>query len=71
MSTAKQAVIEVKSYPQVQTRVTRTMASTLDDEKRTAGLPPPMHGEHTREILEEFGIAAEEIERLRSTRVIE
>jgi crotonobetainyl-CoA:carnitine CoA-transferase CaiB-like acyl-CoA transferase len=43
----------------------------LNDEPRTAGLPPPMHGEHTREILAEFGVSDAEIERLKAANVIE
>lgn len=37
---------------------------TFDDMPRDAGLPPPGHGQHGREILAELGLGAREIEEL-------
>ncbi|WP_454754058.1 CaiB/BaiF CoA transferase family protein [Cupriavidus necator] len=42
----------------------------LNDEAREAGSPPPTHGQHTQEILQELGLSADQIERLRTTNVI-
>jgi len=36
----------------------------LNGQPRKGGTPPPLHGEHTQEILEEFGLTAAEIEAL-------
>ncbi len=42
----------------------------LGDDPRRAGLPPPMHGEHTQAILQEMGFSSREIEELRASNVI-
>ena len=42
----------------------------LDDEARSAGLPPPVPGQHTDEVLAELGLSASEIEKLRETKVV-
>jgi len=42
----------------------------LDGAAREAGLPPPMHGEHTRDILQEIGYTAEQVAALESAQVI-
>jgi crotonobetainyl-CoA:carnitine CoA-transferase CaiB-like acyl-CoA transferase len=42
----------------------------LDDATRTAGLPPPTHGQHTEEILREIGLSSDKIEKLRGRGVI-
>lgn len=45
-------------------------AFTLGDAPREAGLPPPVHGQHTQEVLVEMGLAEAEIARLRDAKVI-
>lgn len=42
----------------------------LNGEQRLAGSPPPTHGQHTAEILQEIGFAADEIESLKTSKVI-
>jgi formyl-CoA transferase len=42
----------------------------LGDEDRTAGLPPPMHGEHTDDVLQEIGLSRNEVEQLRTAKII-
>ena len=42
----------------------------FDGERADADLPPPALGEHTAEVLSEFGVEAGEIERLRSAGVV-
>ena len=42
----------------------------LGQDERTVGLPPPMHGQHTREVLEEIGLSSRQIEELRNAKVI-
>ena len=42
----------------------------LNGEKREAGTPPPMFGEHTDEILSSIGISDEELAHLKETGVI-
>jgi crotonobetainyl-CoA:carnitine CoA-transferase CaiB-like acyl-CoA transferase len=42
----------------------------LNGEPRTAGLPPPMHGQHTQEVLTAIGLSSKEIEKLRASNVI-
>lgn len=42
----------------------------LDGERRSAGTAPPIHGEHTDQVLQELGFAASDIERLRASRVV-
>ena len=41
-----------------------------NDEPREAGLPAPMHGEHTDQILGEIGMSAEEIARLKASHIV-
>jgi crotonobetainyl-CoA:carnitine CoA-transferase CaiB-like acyl-CoA transferase len=43
---------------------------TLGDEPRTAGSPPPIHGEHTATILQELGLSAAQIDALRTAKAI-
>jgi crotonobetainyl-CoA:carnitine CoA-transferase CaiB-like acyl-CoA transferase len=43
----------------------------LNDEKRTAGMPPPLHGQHTDEILREFGFTDEDIAKFRASKVVD
>ncbi|MFI7167327.1 CaiB/BaiF CoA transferase family protein [Rhodococcus erythropolis] len=43
---------------------------TLGDVPRQAGTPPPVHGQHTQEILEELGYSERQIENLRAARAI-
>jgi crotonobetainyl-CoA:carnitine CoA-transferase CaiB-like acyl-CoA transferase len=45
-------------------------AFVLNDEARSAGLPPPVHGQHTNEILREMGHTLQQISRLRADKVI-
>ncbi|CAB3867866.1 CaiB/BaiF CoA transferase family protein [Achromobacter piechaudii] len=42
----------------------------LDGQPRLAGTPPPLHGEHTEDILRELGLSAQQIESLRAARAI-
>lgn len=42
----------------------------LNGEKRSAGSPPPVHGQHTLEVLQEIGICAADIEKLRASNII-
>lgn len=42
----------------------------LNDEARVPGTPPPLHGQHTEEILHEFGFARSDIGKLRACGVI-
>jgi crotonobetainyl-CoA:carnitine CoA-transferase CaiB-like acyl-CoA transferase len=43
----------------------------LNGEARQAGSPPPMHGQHTDEILKEMGLSDSEVDKLRTSKVIE
>ena len=42
----------------------------LNGERRTAGSPPPLHGQHTLDVLQEIGVSMTDIEKLRSSGVI-
>ncbi len=42
----------------------------LNGERRTAGSPPPTHGQHTHEVLREIGLDEAAIERLAAAKVI-
>jgi crotonobetainyl-CoA:carnitine CoA-transferase CaiB-like acyl-CoA transferase len=42
----------------------------LGTEPREAGTPPPIHGEHTEQILREMGLLSEQIEELRAAKAI-
>ena len=42
----------------------------LGDEPREAGSPPPLHGEHTLEILREMGFSQEKIDELAASKII-
>jgi formyl-CoA transferase len=42
----------------------------LDRERADSDLPPPALGEHTSEVLSRLGLAAAEVERLRTSGVI-
>jgi crotonobetainyl-CoA:carnitine CoA-transferase CaiB-like acyl-CoA transferase len=33
-------------------------------------LPPPMHGQHTDEVLSEIGLSSESIDELRRTHIV-
>jgi crotonobetainyl-CoA:carnitine CoA-transferase CaiB-like acyl-CoA transferase len=43
---------------------------TLGEEPRPAGLPPPLHGEHTAPILQEIGFSSRQIDELRAAKAI-
>jgi crotonobetainyl-CoA:carnitine CoA-transferase CaiB-like acyl-CoA transferase len=43
---------------------------SLDDEARSAGTPPPTHGQHTDEILTEIGIDRSQVAQLRASKII-
>jgi crotonobetainyl-CoA:carnitine CoA-transferase CaiB-like acyl-CoA transferase len=43
---------------------------SLDGERRTAGTPPPLHGQHTDEVLGEMGLDQAAINKLRAAKVI-
>lgn len=43
---------------------------TLDGEPREAGSPPPLHGEHTQQVLQEIGLSSKQIEALRAAKAI-
>jgi formyl-CoA transferase len=42
----------------------------MNDAPRDAGRPPPTLGQHTDEVLREMGIPAEELERLRRSKIV-
>jgi crotonobetainyl-CoA:carnitine CoA-transferase CaiB-like acyl-CoA transferase len=42
----------------------------IDGAERHAGLPPPMLGQHTDDVLGEMGLSSETISELRQARVI-
>lgn len=42
----------------------------LGDRPRSAGLPPPMHAEHTHVILQEMGFSSKQIEELKASKVV-
>jgi crotonobetainyl-CoA:carnitine CoA-transferase CaiB-like acyl-CoA transferase len=42
----------------------------IDGAERQAGLPPPMHGQHTDEVLTEMGLSSETIAELRQARIV-
>ncbi len=42
----------------------------LNGQRRVAGAPPPMHGQHTDEVLREIGLPEAEIDRLKAAKVI-
>lgn len=42
----------------------------IDGAERQAGLPPPMHGQHTDEVLIEMGLSSETIGELRQARIV-
>jgi crotonobetainyl-CoA:carnitine CoA-transferase CaiB-like acyl-CoA transferase len=62
----------VVSYDHPVAGATRSVGQPyiLNGERRTAGSPPPVHGEHTLEILEEIGLSAPEIESLRTAEIV-
>ena len=43
---------------------------TLDGERRTPGTAPPLHGQHTDEVLGEMGLDRAAIDKLRASKVI-
>jgi crotonobetainyl-CoA:carnitine CoA-transferase CaiB-like acyl-CoA transferase len=42
----------------------------INGQPRSAGAPPPMHGQHTADILADLGLSAEEIDQLRRDRIV-
>jgi formyl-CoA transferase len=42
----------------------------IDGAARQAGLPPPMLGQHTDDVLDEIGLSSEAISDLRRARVV-
>ncbi|CAM5791646.1 CaiB/BaiF CoA transferase family protein [Castellaniella caeni] len=44
--------------------------SSADPARRSVRMPPPILGEHTQEVLRDFGLSAEEIARLRADGVV-
>ncbi|MDM0022224.1 CaiB/BaiF CoA transferase family protein [Variovorax saccharolyticus] len=42
----------------------------LNGERRTAGTPPPVHAQHTDEVLSEIGLSGSDIARLKASKVI-
>ncbi len=42
----------------------------MNDAPRDAGRPPPTLGQHTDEVLREMGLPAEELERLRRSKIV-
>jgi formyl-CoA transferase len=42
----------------------------IDGERADSDLPPPALGEHTDDVLQQLGLSADEVERLRAARVI-
>jgi formyl-CoA transferase len=42
----------------------------LDDAERSAGLAPPLHGQHTNDVLREIGLSSQEIETLRVSKIV-
>ena len=60
----RQMVRTIASVPQVGSPV------RLDGERADADLPPPALGAHTGDVLDQIGVGADEIERLRAAKVI-
>ena len=42
----------------------------FNEDARTAGLPPPMHGQHTDEVLAAAGLSRQRIDELRRAKII-
>ncbi len=42
----------------------------LNGQTRTAGMPPPLPGQHTSELLSELGLTEDDIEKLRAAQVV-
>jgi len=42
----------------------------LDDAERSAGLAPPLHGQHTDDVLQEIGLSSKQIEQLRASNIV-
>jgi formyl-CoA transferase len=60
----RQMVRAIASVPQVGSPV------RFDGERADADLPPPALGAHTGDVLDQIGVGADEIERLRAAKVI-
>ncbi len=58
------------SHPRYGKMTAMRRASRIDGERESQPLPPPALGEHTEEVLREFGFAAPEIAELRGAGII-
>jgi crotonobetainyl-CoA:carnitine CoA-transferase CaiB-like acyl-CoA transferase len=67
---AHNAVIVEMEHPAAGTVRMPGMAFGDSDAQSRVRLPPPMLGAHSREVLEQFGFGADEIESLLSTRTV-
>lgn len=43
---------------------------SLDGQERAVGLPPPVHGQHTEEVLRELGLSPQDLAQLRESKII-
>lgn len=42
----------------------------LNDQQRSAGTPPPVHGQHTDDILQEMGFTDKDVQRFRASNIV-